>query len=254
MFFLVYMHIWSFLYLCYFAGLRIRPPSLSVCKEPRVPQLHVNKMQQNLLWVWLVSENSPQINNVRIKMSEINRKPCFADQREAGATWNARGHDALPFSHATSASNPTRANVWKNWKVSLFLQLLLLWAFLSFLGFACMCISRCVCLRVCVDLTRGSILVLKTGKGVVPSLRPPHPALKNQPATFQHNCFGNSHRKGPIDLFIMPQHMETTHSTHKHSKLPMAVKCHALQVGNEVGSQRRRLGNVHSDWRWRKLD
>lgn len=32
--------------------------------------------------------------------------------------------------------------------------------------------------------------------------------------------------------------MQTTHSIHSHSKLLMAVKCHAPQVGNEVGPSR----------------
>lgn len=58
-------------------------------------------------------------------------------------------------------------------------------------------------------------------------------------------------QKGSLDLFLMPQHMQATHS---HSKLLMVAKCHRPQVSNEVGGSRGGCRNINGDW-WRdKLD
>lgn len=52
--------------------------------KSNVPQQRVNVEYNNILWVWLFSETSFHINNVGIKMSEINREKCFVDQKETG--------------------------------------------------------------------------------------------------------------------------------------------------------------------------
>lgn len=109
--------------------------------------------------------------------------------------------------------------------------------------FVCFSASRSVrtyctlCARVCLCVwtqCKNSYLCWTLGRVV--SFIPSRPHLKNQSATFQNNYFRNSNRKRVYWPFWMPQYMQTTHSIHSHSKLLMAVKCHALQVGNEIGS------------------